>query len=112
MNFGLALATNKLQGTNFNLAQLMNATPAPAASATVVSAATLTTSSLGDADPYQVQLKLEQLLLAGDISKQTHDAIEQQIVGPQLSADTQTRNQPNVNVIAGLLLGSPEFQRK
>ncbi len=111
MNFGLALATNKLQGTSFNLAQLMNSTPAPPASATAVAGATLTTASLGDDDPYQVQLKLEQLLLAGDISKQTHDAIEQQIVGPRLQGEN-VRNQPNVNVIAGLLLGSPEFQRK
>jgi len=113
MNFGLSLATNKLQGTSFNLAQLMNSIPAPAASATAVAGATLTTASLGDDDPYQVQLKLEQLLLAGDISKQTHDAIEQQIVGPQLAPQgPNARNQPNVNVIAGLLLGSPEFQRK
>ncbi len=113
MNFGLALATNKLQGTSFDLAQLMNSIPAPAASATAVAGATLTTASLGDDDPYQVQLKLEQLLLAGDISKQTHDAIEQQIVGPELAPQgPSARNQPNVNVIAGLLLGSPEFQRK
>ena len=111
MNFGLALATNKLPGTSFSLAQLMNATPAPAASATAVDAGTLTTAALGNDDPYQVQLKLEQLLLAGDISKQTHDAIEQQIVGPQMQGENM-RNQPNVNVIAGLLLGSPEFQRK
>jgi uncharacterized protein (DUF1800 family) len=111
MNFGLALATNKLQGISFNLAQLMNSTPAPPASATAIAGATLTTVSLGDDDPYQVQLKLEQLLLAGDISKQTHDAIEQQIVGPRLQGEN-VRNQPNVNVIAGLLLGSPEFQRK
>ena len=64
-------------------------------------------------DPYQVELKLEQMLLAGDISKQTHDAIEQQIVAPQLTAAGQSApNAPNVNVIAGLLMGSPEFQRK
>ena len=111
MNFGLALATNKLPGTSFSLAQLMNATPAPAASATAVDAGTLTTAALGNDDPYQVQLKLEQLLLAGDISTQTHDAIEQQIVGPQMQGEN-VLGQPNVNVIAGLLLGSPEFQRK
>ncbi len=71
-------------------------------------------SAFGDTtDPYQVELKLEQMLLAGDISKQTHDVIEQQIVAPQLAAAGQnTQNAPNVNVIAGLLIGSPEFQRK
>src|SRR5271166_4503751 len=95
MNFGLALATNRLPGTNFNLAQLLNGTP------------------VTDADPYQVQLKLEQTLVPGDISKQTHQTIEERIVGPQAMAQFEDPSHPtNVNVIAGLLLGSPEFQRK
>ena len=95
MNFGLALATNRLPGTSFNLAQLMNEAP------------------LTDADPYQVQLKLEQILVPGDISKQTHQTIEERIVGPQAMAQFEDPLHPtNVNVIAGLLLGSPEFQRK
>ena len=110
MNFGLGLATNKIPGTSFNLAQLMNS-----ASTTRDGAPTMENSAgFGDTtDPYQVELKLEQMLLAGDISKQTHDVIEQQIVTPQLTAAGQsTPNAPNVNVIAGLLIGSPEFQRK
>jgi uncharacterized protein (DUF1800 family) len=95
MNFGLALATNRLAGTSFNLAQLLN-------------------STLGtDTDPYQVQLKLERTLIAGDISKQTHQTIEERIVGPQAMSQFADPSHPtNVNVIAGLLLGSPEFQRK
>jgi uncharacterized protein (DUF1800 family) len=95
MNFGLALATNRLPGTSFNLAQLLNGTPGI------------------DTDPYQVQLKLEQTLIAGDISKQTHQTIEERIVSPQAMAQFEDPPHPtNVNVIAGLLLGSPEFQRK
>jgi len=95
MNFGLALATNRLQGTSFNLAQLLNGAP------------------LTDADPYEVQLRLEQTLVPGDISKQTHQTIEERIVGPQAMAQFEDPLHPtNVNVIAGLLLGSPEFQRK
>jgi len=95
MNFGLALATNRLPGTSFNLAQLLNGTP------------------VADADPYQVQLELEQTLVPGDISKQTHQTIEERIVGPQAMAQFEDPSHPtNVNVIAGLLLGSPEFQRK
>ena len=110
MNFGLGLATNKIPGTSFNLAQLMNsAAPAGGGAPTIENSA-----GFGDtSDPYQVELKLEQMLLAGDISKQTHDVIEQQIVTPQLTTAGQTApNAPNVNVIAGLLIGSPEFQRK
>jgi uncharacterized protein (DUF1800 family) len=95
MNFGLALAANRLQGTSFNLALLLN-------DATVT-----------NADPYQVQLELEQALLPGDISKQTHETIESRIVDPQAMAQFDNPSHPaNSNVIAGLLLGSPEFQRK
>jgi uncharacterized protein (DUF1800 family) len=98
MNFGLALTTNKIQGTNFTLAELMTA---PA------------TLPVPESDPYQAQLQLEQALLAGNISQQTHETIEQRIVAPQTAAEAQPGNHPpNVNVIAGLLLGSPEFQRK
>ena len=95
MNFGLALATNRLPGTSFNLAQLLGGAPRT------------------DTDPYQVQLNLEQTLIAGNISKQTHQTIEERIVGPQAMAQFQDPLHPgNLNVIAGLLLGSPEFQRK
>ena len=98
MNFGLALTTNKIQGTNFTLAQLITV---PA------------TLPVPESDPYQAQLQLEQALLAGNISLQTHETIEQRIVAPQTAAEAQPGNHPpNVNVIAGLLLGSPEFQRK
>jgi len=68
---------------------------------------------MADADPFQVQLELEQALVPGDISKQTHETIESQIVDPQATAQSKDPSHPaNVNVIAGLLLGSPEFQRK
>jgi uncharacterized protein (DUF1800 family) len=95
MNFGLALAANRLQGTSFDLARLLNG------------------AAVSDADPYQVQLELEQALVPGEISKQTHETIESQIVDPQATAQFKDPAHPaNVNVIAGLLLGSPEFQRK
>ena len=95
MNFGLALATNRLPGTTFSLSQLLDGVP------------------VADADPYQVQLKLEQTLVPGEISKQTHQTIEERIVDPQAMAQFEDPTHPtNVNVIAGLLLGSPEFQRK
>ncbi len=95
MNFALALSTNRLPGTSLDLAVLLKE------------------GSLSDADPYQVQLKLEQTLVPGDISKQTHQTIEERIVTPQATAQFEDPGRtPNVNVIAGLLLGSPEFQRK
>ena len=53
MNFGLALATNKLPGTSFDVVQLMN------------SGSATTTEYPPMRDPYQAQLKLEQVLLGG-----------------------------------------------
>ena len=95
MNFGVVLSTNRMPGTSFDLAQLLKDTP------------------VSDADPYQVQLKLEQALVPGGISKQTHQTIEERIVTPQAMAEFEDPGrQANVSVIAGLLLGSPEFQRK
>jgi uncharacterized protein (DUF1800 family) len=95
MNFGLALATNHLPGASFELAKLTSR------------------DATTDNDPYQIQVELEQTLLSGDVSKQTHQTIEAQIVSPQAVAQFADPNRPmNVNVIAGLLLGSPEFQRK
>jgi len=95
MNFALALATNRLPGTSFDLAQLLKDT------------------AVSGADPYQVQLELEQTLVPGDVSKQTHRTIEERIVTPQATAQSEDPGRAaNVNVIAGLLLGSPEFQRK
>jgi hypothetical protein len=57
-----------------------------------------------------VQGSLEDTLLAGEISKQTHDTIRKQMVDPQLTGVSLKTVPPGV--IAGLILGSPEFQRR
>ena len=82
MNFGLALATNKLPGTTFDLAQLVNSSLAVARLPGSSSATNPAAGSVAPEDPYQAQLRLEQTLLAGDVSKQTHDTIEERIVDP------------------------------
>jgi uncharacterized protein (DUF1800 family) len=95
MNFALALTAGKLKG------------------ARVDSGRVPTTSNL-PADPLQTLTALEKSLLAGDVSKQTHDAIAARVGDPKISQrqlDDPGRP-PNVSVIAGLLLGSPEFQRR
>ncbi len=114
MNFGLALTANKLPGTSFDVTQLMNygaALPAPEGDLGALKSPPV--GRVGVEDPYQAQLKLEQALLGGDVSKQTHDTIEERIVMPQQTAESKgAMPEANINVIAGLLLGSPEFQRK
>jgi len=64
--------------------------------------------------PQQILAVMENSLLAGDVSKQTHDTISKQLQDPQISRrrmDDPARP-PNLGAIAGLILGSPEFQRR
>jgi uncharacterized protein (DUF1800 family) len=92
MNFALGLVTNKYYGSNFDIAKLTGS-PQP---------------STTDTDPYQTQMKLEQVLLDGKVSAQTHNTIQSQLATPMAAGDTA---QHSLNVMAALLLGSPEFQR-
>ena len=53
-------------------------------------------------------------MMDGDVSPQTHATISKQLDDPKITQrrlDDPPRS-PNVGVIAGLLLGSPEFQRR
>jgi hypothetical protein len=113
MNFALALTSGKIKGVKVDVAQLSGGNPPnppPADS-------TLTLSAL------------EASLLSGDVSRQTHDSITAQIDGtridaamngaPQKPDDKAAARKPvgrshsaDVSTIAGLLLGSPEFQRR
>jgi len=95
MNFALILTSGRLRGIRVDTAQELGRSNAP--------------SSGGDA-----LVTLEGNLLDGEVSKQTHDTIESRLQDPKISQrrlDDPARP-PNVNVIAGLLLGSPDFQRR
>ena len=92
MNFALGLVSNKIYGTSVDIARL---TGNPLST---------------DTDPYEAQLKLEQVLLDGEVSPQTHNTIQEKVATP--SASSTVLQQSSVNSIAALLLGSPEFQRR
>jgi uncharacterized protein (DUF1800 family) len=99
MNFALALTAGKLKGVQVNSAE-MNPEHPP--------------DENGRVDPSATLANLENNLLHGDVSKQTHDTITDRLPDPQISQrrlDDPART-PNVSAIAGLLLGSPEFQKK
>jgi hypothetical protein len=120
MNFALALSSGKIKGVKLDSAQLAGQWALPLDSTLALPI-------------------LENNLLAGDVSKQTHDSIAAQIVDAKNAPpekkpankpaanetdrdkDKQGRNQrkaadaarpADVSVMAGLLLGSPEFQRR
>jgi len=102
MNFALALTAGKVRGVTVDSVQLAGGVPAsPDATAE------LTT--------------MEAKLLAADVSKQTHDSIVAQLSPPKpedqvsKSRDQKKPQQPkppDASTMAGLLLGSPEFQRR
>jgi uncharacterized protein (DUF1800 family) len=97
MNFALALTNGKIKGVKIDSGRFLE------------------TDTTG-ADAGAMLTSLETELVGGGVSQQTHDLIAQQIAGPK--GDNRAR-QPddgagirNVNLISGLLLGSPEFQRR
>jgi uncharacterized protein (DUF1800 family) len=96
MNFALGLAAGKIRGIKVDSANLAMGTAA------------------GTADAQQALAALEDSLLGGDISKQTHDTISKQLEDPKISQRRldDPKRPPNVAAITGLLLGSPEFQRR
>jgi hypothetical protein len=57
---------------------------------------------------------LEQDLLEGDVSAQTHGVLLKQLDDPQVTRRKldDPERAPNYGVLAGLILGSPEFQRR
>ena len=93
MNTALALGAGKMQGVNVNV----QATLPP---------------NITDGD--QILDSLEKSLLAGDVSSQTHETIRKQLADPKITerAYDDPARAPNPGVIAGLILGSPEFQRR
>ena len=110
MNFSLALMSGKIRGVQVDGDHLLKAAgPANATAPT-------------SPDPQQALAVLEASLLAGSISKQTHEAITKQL---ETQATSQGAGKPvtrksdppappasSVGTIAGLILGSPEFQRR
>jgi uncharacterized protein (DUF1800 family) len=121
MNFALGLTGGKVRGVKVDSVQLAGGPPAPADATVALSA-------------------LEAKLLAGDLSTQTHDSIMTQITAGQIQApqiEVPAKNAaasqpdkspqdkkssprkpadaarpPDASTIAGLLLGSPEFQKR
>lgn len=94
MNFAMRLASGKMKGV------VVAPMPMP--------------TSAEPWEPDQALTSLENTLLEGNVSKQTHETIAAQLDDPKISQrrlDDPARP-PDVSVIEGLLLGSPEFQKR
>jgi uncharacterized protein (DUF1800 family) len=107
MNFALSLTRGNIRGVK-------------------VDTALLTGNNSPTADATQTLTAMAASLLAGDVSKQTQDSIAAQMEESQKTAAPETKandkdrkvgpakpaHPPDKSTIAGLLLGSPEFQRR
>ncbi len=89
MNFALSLAGGKMRGVSVNPAKVLQGAQPPQDAAAGIDL-------------------LARSLLGGEISKQTRDTVLQQLQ----DQDRSTTATPQLGTVAGLLLGSPEFQRR
>ena len=95
MNFALALAQNRLPGVRVDLAR-----------------------SLGDVDRTRPDAVLDRLIgvvLHGEASSRTHEVLRAQLDSPEIiraTADDRGPRNTDVEKLAALVLGSPEFQRR
>jgi len=104
MNFALRLGTGKLAGVKMDAAKLAgNGTNHEAQAETKP-----------ETQADEVQRTLEQALLAGAVSAQTHETIAKQLSDPLVTGRKLDDPPKPVNqgAVAGLILGSPEFQRR
>jgi uncharacterized protein (DUF1800 family) len=94
MNFSLALTSNRLRGAQVDIESLLGKDAA--------------------ANPHATLDHAIELLLGGPASQETRATLEKQLDDPQILQATLDDKVKQVNgaIIAGLVLGSPEFQRR
>jgi uncharacterized protein (DUF1800 family) len=94
LNFSLALAGNRMRGARVDVRALLGPEAA--------------------ANPHAALERAIQVLLSNQASPETRTTLEKQLSDPQVlqaSLDDPVRN-IDLGVIAGLVLGAPEFQRR
>jgi uncharacterized protein (DUF1800 family) len=93
LNFALALASNRLNGSQVPIESLLG--------------------TEAQADPYQAIERAIDLFLAGQVSTNTRSTLEKESADPKIvQTNSGGRTQANLGTIAGLVLGSPEFQQR
>src|SRR2546426_313927 len=94
LNYSLALAGNKMRGARTDVASLLGVEPS--------------------ADPKAALDRAVQVFLGGQAAPSTVETLEKQLDSPQVlqAKLDDPRKQVDLGVVAGLVLGAPEFQRR
>jgi hypothetical protein len=94
LNFALQLASNHINGTTIDLPTLFGAE--------------------SDSDPQMALSRSLDIFLNGQVAAQTRETLEQRLNDPQILQARLDDPVKHVNegLIAGLVLGTPEFQRR
>jgi uncharacterized protein (DUF1800 family) len=95
MNFALRFTSGRMPGVSFAPERVLGLSEVPL-------------------DTNTTMARLENALLAGDLSKQTHETILKHAADPEVTGRVlDDASKPvNAGVLAGLIFGSPEFQRR
>jgi hypothetical protein len=94
LNYSLALAGNKMRGARTDVASLLGVEPS--------------------ADPKAALDRAVQVFLGGQAGATTVETLKKQLDNPQVlqAKLDDPRKQVDLGVVAGLVLGAPEFQRR
>ncbi len=94
LNYAMELSANRMRGARVEIASLLGAENA--------------------ADSKLALDRAIQMFLAGQVSEQTRATLEKQLTDPQVlrAALDDSMTSVDAGIIAGLVLGSPEFQRR
>jgi uncharacterized protein (DUF1800 family) len=94
LNYSLALAGNKMRGARSDVASLLGVEPS--------------------SDPKAALDRAVQVFLGGQAGPTTVETLEKQLDNPQIlqAKLDDPRKQVDLGVVAGLVLGAPEFQRR
>jgi uncharacterized protein (DUF1800 family) len=94
LNYAMELSANRMRGARVEIASLLGAENA--------------------ADSKLALDRAIQMFLAGQVSEQTRATLEKQLTDPQIlrAALDDSMTPVDAGIIAGLVLGSPEFQRR
>ena len=96
LNYAIELSANRMRGARVEIASLLGAENA--------------------ADSKKALDRAIQMFLAGQVSEQTRSTLEKQLTDPSRIAGQATLDDAmksvDAGIIAGLVLGSPEFQRR